>query len=78
MPELTQAESPFRDCSAEHVFLEVSKQLATDEMRSLWSRVADELRRSGPGAVATYLDSEFTQLQQDFEQEVQRVALRAD
>ena len=71
MPE-PAPESPFRDCTADQVFAEISARLRTDEMRSLWSRIQEELDRSGTDAVATYLDTEFARPQQDFECELAR------
>jgi hypothetical protein len=65
---------PFSECSSEHVFEELTKQLVSEETRSLWSRMHAELRRKGVPAVGTYLDSEFTQMLQDFEAELARVA----
>lgn len=67
-------ESPFGDCTSEQVFGEVSRRLREDGIRSLWSRIQEELHRGGTGAVGTYLDSEFTQLLQEFDRELDRAS----
>ena len=67
-------ESPFDHCSIEDVYKEINKKLTTDELRSLWGRVQEELKRKGPESVATYLDSEFTQLKQDFDHDLDRLS----
>lgn len=68
------SESPFRDCTSEQVFGDVFRQLTDDGIRSLWSRIQEELHRGGTGAVGTYLDSEFTQLLQEFDRELDRAS----
>lgn len=68
------SESPFRNCTSKQVFEEVTKMLDSDDTRSLWSRVQREFRRKGVQAVGTYLDSEFTQLQQAFERDLELLA----
>lgn len=68
------SESPFRDCTSEQVFDEVSRCLSQDVVRSLWSRIQEELSRGGNGAVGTYIDSEFTQLLQEFDRELDLAA----
>jgi len=64
------AELLFPDCNAEHVFVEVNAKIKTSEMRALWVRLQEEIRRQGVGASTTYLGGEFTRLKEDLKREL--------
>jgi len=64
----------FNDCSAEYVFGEVGKRLASPETRALWMRLLDEMKRQGIGASISYMEGEFTRLREEFTHEVSRLA----
>ena len=64
---------PFEGCSSEHVLAEVSRQVTSSEMRTLWGRMREEMRRKGVGAVVTYLEGEFTRMCEDFRSEMERI-----
>jgi len=61
---------PFTDCTADHVFAELSAALSTSDVRTLWTRLQEEIKRQGVGASATYLGGEFARLKQEFIQEL--------
>ena len=61
---------PFADCSADNVFAEISARASTPELRTLWTRLQDEIGRDGVGASAAYLSGEFTRLKQEFTREL--------
>jgi hypothetical protein len=65
-----EPKAPFEDCTADHVFAEISAKLSTSELRGLWARLQDEIKRQGVGASATYLGGEFTRLKQEFAREL--------
>ena len=65
----------FADCSAEHVFIEISTKITTSELRALWVRLQEEIRRQGVGASATYLGGEFTRLKEELTRELSSAAI---
>ena len=70
----TQAEvpsqNPFEDCSAERVFSEISAQIETPQVRTLWLRLETELKRQGVGGATTYLNAEFTHMKENLNREL--------
>jgi hypothetical protein len=63
-------EPRFANCNAEDVFRETSAKIGTPELRTLWMRLQDEIRRQGVGASVTYLGGEFTRLKEDLRREL--------
>jgi hypothetical protein len=69
----TNAECPepiFSQCTAEHVFAEITSQVATSDVRGLWTRIQEEIKRQGVGASATYLGGEFVRFKEEFAREL--------
>lgn len=64
------SESVFVNCSAEHVFSEISKKITKSEVQTLWMRLQDEIQRQGVGASKTYLGGEFTRLKEELTREL--------
>lgn len=62
----------FKTCDAKTVFAEVGKRVDTPELRALWQRLHDELKRTDVGAAITYLEGEFERLEQEFTREIDR------
>jgi len=63
-------EPVFAECTTEHVFAEISSQVTTPDVRTLWARVQKEIERHGVGASATYIRGEFTRLSEEFTREL--------
>ncbi len=62
----------FAECDSEHVFQEVSKEAATQQVQALWKRLQAEVKRQGVGAAITYVDGEFDRLRNEFTSELDR------
>ena len=63
----------FEHCNVEQVFAEVGKQVQSSEVRTLWGCMQEEMERRGVGAAVTYLEGEFTRLNEELTREIQRI-----
>jgi hypothetical protein len=71
-----QAGPVFPECTAEHVFSQITSQVATPDVRTLWARMQEEMNRQGVGAAATYLGGEFMRLKEELAQELTAVDIK--
>ena len=72
------ADPVFKECSSEHVFSQVTSQVVTPELRTLWARMQEEMSRKGVDAAASYLGGEFTRLKTELRQELALVDLEQE
>jgi hypothetical protein len=63
----------FKDCDSATVFDQVRKRASTQEARSLWNRLLQELERNGVDGAANYLDVEFRRMAENLERELTRL-----
>ena len=56
---MASCESNPQKSASEEIFTEVEESLAAGPVRDLWWGIRAELAENGPGAVRTYLQSEF-------------------
>jgi len=68
--EPAEALPTFPECTAEHVFNEINSQAGTQEARSLWGRMQEEIKRPGCGGCRDVSEREFTRLKQEFTREL--------
>lgn len=69
------ADARFEGCDAESVFEKVSQVVTTSEVRSLWGRLREEMRRKkSPASAAEYLRSSFTEITAKLQKEIDRVS----
>jgi hypothetical protein len=66
----------FKGCDAATVFEEVRKNTGTQEARSLWNRLLQEMERAGVDGALSYLEVEFQRISENLEREL--VRLEAD
>ena len=70
-----QADPVFAECSSEHVFSQITTQVTTPELRTLWARMQEEMSQQGVEAAKSYLGGEFTRLKAELEQELAMIVL---
>ena len=68
MPE----EMSLPGCNSDSVFGDVTRRAQSPAVRSLWSRLREEMGRAGVGGAGSYLEGEFTRLNGEFEAELRR------
>ena len=56
---MASSESDLNKSASDEIFAQVEESLAPGPVRDLWLGVRAELAENGPGAVRTYLQSEF-------------------
>jgi hypothetical protein len=64
---------PFEGCDSETVFDQVTKGVPSAEVRTLWTRMLQEIRRNRPAAAVSYLGSEFGRTRADLLRELDRL-----
>ena len=52
----------FEDVNNRSILAQVPAKLKGEPARSLWRRIDSELASGGPGAVASYLQSQFSEI----------------
>jgi len=65
--------SPFEGCDSETVFDQVTKGVTSAEVRTLWTRMLQEIRRNSLAAAVSYLESEFDRTRSDLLRELDRL-----
>lgn len=59
-------------CDSDSVFADVTRRAQSPATRTLWSRLREEMRRAGVSGAASYLEGEFTRLNEELEAELKR------
>jgi hypothetical protein len=72
---VASAHPVFRECSSEHVFAKITSQVSTPELRALWARMQEEIRRQGVEAAGSHLGGDFTRLKAELGKELAAVEL---
>jgi hypothetical protein len=67
------AEVEFKDCDTTKVFDDVSRNCDSDETRSLWNRLIQEMSAKKVDGAESYLAAEFQRLRENLEQELDRL-----
>ncbi len=71
---MASSESDLLKSASEEIFAQVEECLAPGPVRDLWLGVRAELAENGPGAVRTYLQSEFQRRRSVVENSLQELS----
>lgn len=63
----------FKDCDTDRVFEDVSRNCSSDETRSLWNRLVQEMDAKNVDGAESYLSTEFQRLRETLDQELSRL-----
>ena len=71
---MANSESDLDKSASDEIFAQVEECLAAGSVRDLWLGVRAELAENGPGAVRTYLQSEFQRRRSIVEKTLQELS----